>query len=188
MKRLWKIFKGFLLIWGAITFVAFLFFIGWFLNFSTSGKIFVDNTGLPKINPVHKDDVRFVLNWCRLGADRIEEVVHSYISARSFTGDHLDGHAIRVTHLDTSELAYEESNRVDGSGCWHRGDALSDVAQEAVDFVAMWLPSQEIPWFPTIEEIRSPKMYVFVVKAQGTYKVIFANPATRMIYYFSARM
>ncbi|HIP37931.1 MAG TPA: hypothetical protein EYG88_00790 [Desulfocapsa sulfexigens] len=49
-----------------------------------------------------KYDIRFVLNWCGLGEERAEEVLNSYISASSFGGDHIDAHAIRVSHVELS--------------------------------------------------------------------------------------
>jgi len=184
MKLMWKIIKWFLIVWGAITFIATLFIGGCLFHSATLGN-------RPTNKLASKHDVRFVLNWCSLGADRIEKVVHSYESARSFTGDHLDGHAIRVTHLDASELVYDEGK---GGGGWYRGDALSGVAKDAVDFAAMWLGREEMSWFPTIDEIRSSEMYVYIwnVKYSGTRpngtQIIFANPTTKMIYYFSAKM
>jgi len=186
MKRLWKIFKGFLLIWGAVSFVLFL----------VSGGCIVysimPNLGNRPTNTLASNkDVRFVLNWCNLGADRIEEVVHSYASASSFTGDHVGGHAIRVTHLDASELVYNEGR---GGGGWHRGDALSGVAKDAVDFAILCLTTKEMPWFPTSDELRSPAMYVHIwsVKYAGmrpnSVQVIFANPDTKMVYYLSGKI
>lgn len=184
MNRAWKIFKGFLLIWGAFTFAAFLII----------GGIVVYQVGpgnRPTNKTASKHDVRFVLNWCNLGDDRTEEVVHSYASSRSFTGDHLDGHAIRVSHLDSSELVYDEGRG--GSG-WYRGDALSGTAQQAIDFAESWLGSSEMPWFPTINEIKSSNMYIYVwsVDMAGTRpnaaQIILARPSDKMVYYFDAKL
>jgi len=142
----------------------------------------------PKGKVANTKDVRFVLNWGNLGADRIEEVVHSYKSG-GFQ-DYLNGHAIRVSHLDVSDLANSGRD-------WHRGDELSGVAKDAVDFVALCLTSQEMPWFPTIDEMRSPTMYVYVWKIvfvgvdkirPNAADVIFANPDTKMVYYLSGKI
>ena len=184
MKRIRTIVKWFFLIWGMVSFLALLGFGGCTFYYSLGPG------NRPTNKLASKGDVRFVLNWCRLGADRTEEVVHSYASARSFTGDHLDGHAIRVSRLDVSELVFDEKQ---GRG-WVRGDALSEVPKDAVDFAAIWLQNQEMPWFPDIDEIRSSKMYVYVgsVKFFGTRpyiaEIIFAHPDTKMVYYFSAKM
>ena len=85
-----------------------------------------------------KKDVRYVLNWCNLGDERIEKVVHSYISSRSFTGDHLDAHAIRITGIEISELTTDEN----GNG-WFRGDQLPEVLNKGIEFVGAWLPSND---------------------------------------------
>jgi len=182
MKRALKIAKWFFLVWGVISFFAILF---------SGGCIFYSFTlGNRPTYSASKHDVRFVLNWCKLGNSRIAEVVHGYVSARSFTGDHLDGYAIRVTHLDVSELVYDKGR---GGAGWYRGDALSGVAKEAVDFAAMWLGREEMSWFPTIDKIRSSEMYVYIqnVRFSGTQpraaQIIFANPDDKMIYYFSAQ-
>jgi len=175
MKWMWKIFKWFLIVWGAVCLLAVLLFLG---------CIFFPDR--PVTKPVSKKNVEFVLNGCNLGDRRIEEVVHSYMSTRSFTGDHLDGHAIRVSHLDASELV----DLGEGNG-WYRGDTLSGVAQLAVDYTAGCL--HEMPWFPTIGKIRSSSMYVYVVSITSfdvngrqqvhTMQVIFASPDDKMIYY-----
>lgn len=184
MNRAWRIFKGFLLVWGAISFVAVLVIGGTILYQIGSGN-------RPTSKTVSKHDVRFVLNWCNLGDDRTEEVVHSYASARSFTGDHLGGHAMRVSHLDGSELVFDEER---GGGGWYRGDALTGTAEQAIDFAASWLRLSEMPWFPTIDEIRSPNMYVYVwsIDMSGTRpnaaQIIFASPNDKMIYYFDAKL
>jgi len=189
MNSIWKILKGFLLGWGAFSLVAALFLGAWISYGLTLGNRSSDK-------PASKRDVRFVLNNCKLGDDRIEEVVHSYISSRHITGDHLDAHAIRVTHLDASELVFD--NTYGKTSGWYRGDELTGFPKEVVDFVASWLPQlpsekTEISWFPTIDEIRSPTTYVWIeyVRTHGTRpfsaQVIFARPEDRMIYYFSAK-
>ena len=44
------------------------------------------------------------MNWCGLGDNRVEKVLHSHVSARSLTGDHLDAYAIKI---------YRCANRID---------------------------------------------------------------------------
>lgn len=184
MNRAWRIFKGFLLVWGAISFVAFLVIGGTILYQVGPGN-------RPTSKTASKHDVRFVLNWCNLGDDRTEEVVHSYASARSLTGDHLDGHAIRVSHLDVSELIFDERH---SGGGWFRGDALTRTAEQAIDFAAGWLGSSEMPRFPTIDEIRSSNMFIYVwsIDMAGTRpnaaQIILARPSDKMVYYFDAKL
>jgi len=184
MNRAWRIFRGFLIVWGLITFVGFLIIAG--VAFYQTGP-----GNRPSNKTASKHDVRFVLNWCNLGEDRIVEVVHSYASARSFTGDHLDGHAIRISHVDPSELIFDAGR---GGGGWYRGDALSGTAEQAVDFAESWLGSAEMPWFPTIDEIRSSKMFIYVwsVDMAGTKpnaaQLIFVRPEDKMVFYFDAKL
>ena len=187
MKRAWKIFKGFLLVWGAVTFIAFVVIGGNILY-----RIRTDYQ--PTNKPASKDDVKFVLQFCNLADDkiddRIEEVVHSYASPRSSAGNHLVGHAIHVSQLDASELVLDE---VRGFGHWFHGDALDGAAKPAIAFVESCLGSSEMPWFPTINEIRSPNMLVYVwhfeIGAGRTFaaQVVLASPDDKMIYYFDAK-
>jgi hypothetical protein len=79
MNCAWRIFRGFLIVWGLITFVSFLVLAG--VVFYQTGP-----GNRPSNKTASKHDVRFVLNWCHLGEDRIVEVVHSYASERSSPG------------------------------------------------------------------------------------------------------
>src|SRR5437899_139590 len=89
--------KWILLIWGAVSLVGVLSIgavVAYQFRFGNRDK---DDSASPR-------DVRFVLNWCRLGDSRIEQVVHSHVSARSLTGDHLDVYAIKISHINVGEL------------------------------------------------------------------------------------
>ena len=101
MKRAWSVVKWLLIAWGTLCFLGALA-LGGLLVF----RLGPSNSDSRKTASEH--DVRYVLNWCQLGDERIEEVLHSYVSARSFTGDHLDAHAIRITHVDTNELKKDD--------------------------------------------------------------------------------
>lgn len=135
-----------------------------------------------------KQDVRFVLNWCGLGDERIEKVIHSYRSARSFTGDHLDAYAIRISHVDVTELTRNQF----GSG-WYRGDQVEGVIKDALDYVAGWLHEDGISWFPKAGEIRSSDLYVY---PQSIYchgvrpsavELIFIRPKDKMVFFISIK-
>lgn len=89
MKRIIPVLKWFLLVWGGISFV----------GAAVIGAFFIYKLGpgnVDKVDSATAKDVRFVLNWSNLGDERIEKVIHSYISARSLTGDHLDAYAILI--------------------------------------------------------------------------------------------
>lgn len=181
MKRLWPIANWLLIVWGVICFFGALV-VGGLLVF----RMGPGNTDSSQTASKH--DVRFVLNWCRLGDERIEEVVHSYVSARSFTGDHLDAHAIRITHVDPSELTKDDF----GSG-WARCDQVGGVLDDAIEFAEGWLHRDDISWFPTREELRSDRMYVYPwsIYCHGTrpsaVELIFVRPEDRMVFFMSSK-
>ncbi len=181
MKRFLTILKWCLIVWGGITLLASLIFAG-FLAYS----IGIGNRN--RINSASEKDVRFVLNWCRLDEKSIEKVVHSYISSRSMTGDHLDAYAIKVTHLDTEELLLTTDGMQDH---WYRGDKLPELLAEAVGIIDGTL--HEIPWFPEQKKLRTQEYYVYPVSIMihglrpTAVDIIFARPSDRMIYYFSLK-
>ena len=167
------------MIWGGLSLLAVLV-IGAIIAFQFSaGNTDDSETASTK-------DVRFVLNWCDLGDDRIQEVIHSYESARSFTGDHLDGHAIRVSHLDIEELVSADHRE------WFRCDQLEGVSKMAIDYVTMWLGAGEMEWFPSAERLRTPDFFVYIwsLDLSGTSpdaaQLILAQPSENMVYYISA--
>ena len=134
-------------------------------------------------------DIRHVLNWSELGEERTEEVLHSYIAASSFSGDSLEAHAIRISHVDKEELTQKEHG-----GGWFRGDKLTGVVADAMTFVgAEGLPSAEIPWFPTEQELRSAEFYLYPwsIYYHGTkptaVKLIFIQPEKKLVFYLAAK-
>lgn len=180
MKRLWQIAKWFLIAWGIICFVAALL-IGGSVAYQM-GPVNSESSNL-----VSKHDVRFVLNWSGLGDERIEEVVHSYISSRSIGGDHLDAYAIRITHVELSELTMDDFDRG-----WTRCDQAEGVLDDAIEFAEGWLHQDDISWFPSQEELRSDQMYVYpwTIVCHGTIpsavKLIFVRPKDKMVFYISS--
>jgi len=133
-------------------------------------------------------DLRYVLNWCELGDERIDEVLHSHITAKSLTGDHIEAHAIRITEIDTSELKKSTS----GTG-WFRGDKAEGVVNDALEFVEQCIPSEDIPWFLSEYELRSTEVYIYPwsVYYHGirttAVKLIFVRPKDKVVFYFAAK-
>ncbi len=181
MKKFWPIIKNILVGWGILCAIGTIALGGILIFQLGPGNKDSDKTA-------SKHDVRHVLNWCNLGDGRIEEVLHSHVSARSFTGDHLDAHAIRISHVEEKELLKGEF----GDG-WSRGDQVSGVLSDALDFVEAWLPSQEIPWFLSEEEVRSSEVYVYPVSiyCHGTrpsaVELIFVRPKDRLVFFFGVK-
>ena len=135
-------------------------------------------------------DVVFVLNWSELGAERIERVVHSHVSSRSLTGDHLDAFAIKIRHVSIVELTTQKKG---APGRWYRGDQVPGVLDDAIDFLAGWLDQSEISWFPREAALRSQRFYVYPqsIHYHGmrpyAAQLVFVQPSTRMIYYISGK-
>ena len=147
-RKIFRICKLLLIIWGGISFLGTIIIIGYLLF-----GITIWNTN--QEDKATKSDVRFVLNWCGLGDQRIDQVLKSYTSARSFTGDHLDAYAIKITNVTTDEL----ENNSNLSGQWYRMDSIPTLLDEAVAFISGW--RDEIPWFPTEHSLRTKDFYVY---------------------------
>jgi hypothetical protein len=181
MKALWSILKWLLIGWGIISLAGLIVIAG--LVGYRIGPGNVDASGTAT-----NQDVRFVLNWCRLGDERMEKVVHSYQSARSLLGDHLDAYAIKISHVDEAELVRDDF----GTG-WFRCDQLDGVLKDAVDFAAGWLHRDDIGWFLTEDELKSDRVYVFPwsIYCHGTHpsaiELIFVRPKDKMVFYMSTK-
>ena len=178
MKTILVVIKWSLIIWGGVSLTGVLV-IGGFIAYKLGPGI------CEKTDSASPHDVRFVLNWCRLGDDRIEKVIHSYVSARSLTGDHLDAYAIKITHVSIEELTANTD--------WYRGDQLPKTLDEAVSFVGYWLGRDEVSWFPRETELRSSEVYVYPwsIHYHGTEpsaaEIIFIRPKDKMVFFFSGK-
>jgi len=180
--KVFKISRQLLTIWGGISLIGVIVIVGYLLYSTTLGNTTVEGKAT-------KSDVRFVLNWCELGDQRIDKVLKSYKSARSLTGDHLDAYAIKITNVTVDELLNNTPNR---TGQWYRMDSLPKVLDEAVAFVGSW--QHETPWFPSEDILRTKDFYVYPwsIYCHGisptSAKLIFINPTEKMVYYISAEM
>lgn len=179
--RIFKFIKWFLLIWGGIS-LGTAIVLGAFILY----QLELANRYKDSASP---HDVRFVLNWCRLGDQRIVQVVHSHVSAPSFAADHLNAYAIRISHVDESDFA---PNKDDPTARWYRGDQLPPVLDAAVKFMTGW--HQEIPWFPSEADLRSSEFYVYPwsiyyhgVEPDGA-ELIFVRKSDKMVFYFDGEM
>lgn len=181
MKRVWTVLKWCLIGWGAISAAGIIC-----LTVTIGYRFGPGNVSSTKT--VSLEDVRHVLNWCGLGDERIVEVLHSYVSARSFTGEHLDAYAIRISHVDAEELKRDDF----GSG-WTRCSDATGVLADALGFTQGSLGLGEIDWFLTPDEIRSGAVFVYPwsIYCHGTrptaVQLIFVRPADKMIFYLSSK-
>lgn len=181
MRRMLKIGKWILLAWGGLFLAGAVALVG-----MIAYGIGVANRD--RIDAASPRDVRFVLNWCNLGDNRIEKVIHSRVSARSLTGDHLDAYAIRINDVTVAEL---EASTNGFRGGWYRGDQLPTVLDDAVAFVGGWL--HEIAWFPPETELRSKEIYVYPwsIDCHGirpsAAEIIFVRPKDKMVFFFGGK-
>jgi len=136
-----------------------------------------------------KKDVRFVLNWCELGDERIEKVVNSFVSARSFTGDYVEAYAIQISGVSSDELVSYQPRR-----SWVRCDLATGLHQDAIEYVKMWIGTNGLEWFPSRQLIESDEFFVYIwsiyyhrTTATGA-EVILIHPKSNMIYYLGAKM
>ncbi|MBI5095633.1 MAG: hypothetical protein HZB26_24760 [Candidatus Hydrogenedentes bacterium] len=179
--RVLKIVRGVLLVWGGLSLVGFIAVTAFVAARFGPGNRNKDDSASPM-------DVRFVLNWCELGDQRFETVVHSHVSARSLTGDHLDAYAIKISHVDLAEL----TSKADASReRWYRGDQLPKVLDDAVSLVGFC--RLQFSWFPAEADLRSSEFYVYpwsigyhgVDASDAT--LVFVRPSDKMVFYFEVK-
>ena len=183
MKRYVAVLKWLLLGWGAVSLIGLAAMLGVITYNLTIGN-------RDKADKASSSDVRFVLNWCNLGDGRIERVVHSHVSARSFTGDHLDAFAIKIRDVTLAELTRDAGG---SAGRWYRGDQLPKALDDAVAFVGGFSGSGEIAWFPKESELRSSEVYVYPwsIYLHGVQptaaELIFIRPKDKMVFFFGGK-
>ena len=184
MQKVFRFLKWFLIIWGGISLLGAVGIGGFFAYQRGPGNI-------DRQDDATIEDVAFVLNWCELGAERIERVVHSHVSSRSLTGDHLDAYAIKISHVTIAELTTQKKG---APGRWYRGDKVPGVLDDAIDFLGGWIENDEIPWFPNEAELRSERYFVYPQSIHyhgvrpSAAQLVFVQPSARMIFYFSGKV
>ena len=115
-------------------------------------------------------------------------MVHSHVSARSFTGDYLDAFAIKITDVTLEELTRTTGSTSDR---WYRGDQLPKIVDDALGFAGGWHDS--IPWFPKEAELRSGDVFVYpwsihylCLRPTAT-ELIFVRPKDKMVFFFGGK-
>ena len=156
MTKLRAIFKWMLLIWGA---VSLLWVIVTMAMFVYSMRTFGSTGSRAKKDKATAYDVRFILNGCNIGDAKTEKVVHSYVSERSFTGDHVDAYAIKIKPVALSQLEAPPSAFGEG---WVRGDTANPVIRDAVKMATDFTNSDDLRWFPAETELLSARYYIWV--------------------------
>lgn len=173
-----KIWQRVLTIWGGVSLIAVILVISYLVYMITIGN-------KPENDKATVSDIRFVLNWCELGDQRIEKVTNSYISAKSFTGDHIDAYSIKISRVDICELKQIKN----GVSRWYRCDTVPSILNDAISSTCNW--PGEIQWFPKIEQLKSKEYYVYPVSiyCNGLHpsgaQLIFLDPKEKIIYFIS---
>ncbi|MFY8189130.1 MAG: hypothetical protein ACOVLC_14400 [Flavobacterium sp.] len=172
-----RIAKNALALWGAISLIGITLILGYLAYSMTIGNKTIENEAT-------KSDVRFVLNWCGLGDQRIEKVAHSYKSGQSFTGDYFDAYAIDINKVSHEELKNEKG--------FYRLDSLPQVLNDAIKMVSDW--QHKIPWLPKFEKLKKEEVYVYPwsifcsgINPSGA-KLIFVVPKDKKVYYIGTKM
>lgn len=175
--------KTVLAIWGGISGILLIIAVAYVAYSFTIGDTDRYDTATNK-------DVRFVLNWCELGDQRIASVLHSYQSSRSLTGDHLDVYAIKITRVSLNELEKPSHNHIK----WTRGDNLSGVLKQGVELISSFSDLDKLKWFPSLSKLSSDKIYVnpWLIELHGerpiAAQIIFVNPTDKIVYYASVKI
>jgi len=170
--------------WGIVSAVGVTCLVGvvsYNLLFASSGSLDVTSSAC-------KRQAHVILNWCQLGSGRMEGVLHAHESKRSFTGDHVDMYAIRISHMDVSELKTD----MNGYG-WTQCDQAEGVLKDAIDFAGDWGEFEKTTWFPEKQDMKSPDMFVFSwrIAYSGTrptaVQLMFVRPSDKTVFYISAK-
>lgn len=178
--KTFKVIQLILAIWGGISLIGIIVIVSYVAYSLTIGNTTVEGKAT-------KSDVGFVLNWCKLGDERIDKVINSHKSARSFSGDHHDAYAIKITNVTVNELLNISDNQ---SEQWYRMDSLPAVVNDAVSFIDDF--RYQIPWFPTDDSLRMKDVYVYPYSihcygiSPESVQLIFIKPKEKMVYYVSA--
>lgn len=147
--------------------------------------------GAPKIDRVTPDKAIFVLNWGRIGdKSKIERVLHSYESPRSFTGDGIDAYCLQIDHFPEEVLREDDSGRE----VWLKPPIDDALLVEALKTASMMARSDNLAWFPSAEALNSNRFYLsfWTIVAHNqmvsTVQLIAYDREDRKMYYADGRL
>lgn len=146
--------------------------------------------GGPKIDRVTPDKAMFVLNWAQIGEkSKIQRVLHSYESPRSFTGDGINAYCLQIDHFPEEVLRED----VSGREVWLRPPIDDALLVEALKTASMMAHSDNLVWFPSAETLNSNRFYLnfWTVVAHNhmvtTVQLIAYDRKERKLYYADAK-
>ena len=112
--------------------------------------------GHAKVDHANPGDLLFVLNWSGIGEKaKIQHVLHSYESRRSFTGDHIDAYSMQIDTFPEEVLARGPM----GQEVWLRPPLDNPILIEAIETSAL-MAQMAGTWFPSAEVLNSERFYV----------------------------
>ena len=178
MQRIAVILKRGLMIWGAVSLLGIIVFY--------ATLAYQISTRTTRIVESDDQDVRFVLDWFGLSHDQKVNIEHSYHPTGSWSGDYMKAFAIKIAHIEESEIIQKHGVS--------SGDKLTPIIRNAVEFVTNFTDQSEMHWFPKSEQILSSKYYIYPVRMVllGTYPdsvhIIFIRPADKMVFYIAVKI
>jgi hypothetical protein len=179
MNKLWKVVQALLIAWGIFSLVAVLI---WLLTFLRGGDVEMREGGPGRTDKMTMEAAKFMLRTEPLNTAKMERVVHSFESARAFTGDHMDAVAVKVTGLPVSE--FEKLDQVLHAS-WVRGDKVDDVTKGALSI------GRNRDWLPPNAEVLTEDYYInpgTIVLHDGHLteaELLYVNLKTQMVYYIN---
>jgi hypothetical protein len=148
-KRILRILSVTLQAVGALSLTGVVVIVIWFFLSTRPGNA--------KIDRVTPEKAAFILNWADIGKKaKITKVLHSYQSARSFTGDHVDAYSLQIDNFPEEVVRKDETGRVH----WLKPPLNNSILVEAVNTAAMSAESDNLKWFPTAKELNSGRFYL----------------------------
>jgi hypothetical protein len=103
-----------------------------------------------RINIGKRNDALFVLNWGGIPTDQDFQIIASYRSPRSFTGDHLDYFCIQLSKFQVADQEKDE---------WHDGPEQNPLLAKALEF-GINDARQHSNCFPAAEDANSAAMKI----------------------------
>jgi hypothetical protein len=113
--------------------------------------------GHAKSDHITPEKAAFILNWADIGNKaKISKVLHSYQSARSFTGDHVDAYSLQIDHFPEEVVKKDEFGHV----YWIKPPLQNRILKETINTAALSAESDNLNWFPSAKELNSARFYL----------------------------
>jgi hypothetical protein len=179
MNNFWAVLRWFLIGWGLLSLLGVLI---WAVSFFGSGDPSMKEGGPGRTDKMTAGDVRFIMSTDPLPGAKLEKIIHSFESARAFTGDHRDAAVMKVTGLPVGEF----EKLVDHlHASWIRGDRADHTIRSALETgrIKEWQPDNAEVL--TANYFINPRTIVLHNGHLTAAELIYVNMQTQMVYYVS---